>query len=85
MPEISRFFGISIRMYYDDHAPPHFHAKHGGHRIKVYLDSGVVEGRFPRRSLRLVLEWYHLHRAELLEDWHLAVRKKALKPIAPLE
>jgi hypothetical protein len=85
MPEISRFFGILIRMYYDDHAPPHFHAKHGGDEIKVYLESGAIEGRFPSRPLRQVLEWYDLHRAELQEDWQLAAQRKPLKPIAPLE
>lgn len=85
MPEISRFLGIVIRMYYRDHAPPHFHAEYGRYEIVVDLDTGVVKGRFPPRSLRHVLEWYDLHRAELQEDWKLAERGKPLKPIHPLE
>ena len=56
MPEISRFLGIIIYMYFDEHPPPHFHAKYGSYEILVYLDDGVVEGRFPRRALRHVLE-----------------------------
>jgi hypothetical protein len=56
MPEISRFFGIVIKMFYRDHAPPHFHAVYAEHEILVYLDSGVVEGQFPTRALSLVLE-----------------------------
>jgi hypothetical protein len=85
MLEISRFFGIVIRMYYRDHAAPHFHARYGEHAIVVDIGTGSVEGRFPRRALRLVLEWYALHRAELLEDWQLAEQRKVLKTIDPLE
>jgi hypothetical protein len=85
MPEISRFFGIVIKMFYWDHAPPHFHAVYGEHEILVYLDSGAVEGQFPTRALSLVLEWYRLHSAELHEDWRLASERKPLKAIQPLE
>ena len=56
MPEISRFLGIIIYMYFDEHPPPHFHAKYGSYEILVYLDDGAVEGRFPRRALRHVLK-----------------------------
>lgn len=85
MPEISRFLGIVIRMYYREHAPPHFHAEYGGFEITVDVETGHVQGSFPPRSKRHVLEWYHLHRAELREDWELAARRKPLKRIAPLE
>ena len=85
MPEISRFLGIVIRMFYRDHAPPHFHAVYGEHEILVYLESGLVEGQFPARALSLVLEWYRLHSAELSEDWRLASERKPLKAIRPLE
>ena len=85
MPEISRFLGIVIAMYYNDHAPPHFHAKYGDHEITVRIADGVVDGRFPRRALNLVLEWYNLHRAELIEDWELARERKPLRRIDPLE
>lgn len=84
VPELSRFLGIVVRMYYRDHFPPHFHARYGNSMV-VQLDSWVVEGRFPPRALRLVLEWAELHRAELHEDWNLARLGKPLKPIPPLE
>ena len=57
MPEISRFLGIVIIMYYNDHAPPHFHARYGGFEITVRIADELVEGRFPRRALGHVLEW----------------------------
>ena len=61
MPEISRFLGIVIRMYYRDHALPHFHALYGDYEILVEIDSGVVTGNFPRRALSAVLEWAELN------------------------
>jgi hypothetical protein len=85
LPEISRFLGIIIAMYYRDHRPPHFHAKYGSYEIVVSLADGVVEGRFPRRALQHVLEWYATHRQALLENWELAEQRKPLKPIPPLE
>jgi hypothetical protein len=56
MPEISRFLGIVIRMFYRDHAPPHFHAEYGAYEITVEIETGIVEGKFPKRALRAVLE-----------------------------
>jgi hypothetical protein len=85
MPEISRFLGIVIRMYYREHAPPHFHARYGEHEVVVHIETGFVEGRFPRRALHHVLEWWELHRGELSEDWNLAAAGAPLRPIAPLE
>ena len=85
MPEISRFLGIVIKMYYREHAPPHFHAQYGRYEVVVDLGSGVVKGRFPPRSLRHVLEWYDLHRTELEENWKLAQQGRPLHPIRPLE
>jgi hypothetical protein len=85
MPEISRFLGIVIAMFYRDHAPPHFHAIYGEYEITIDIDGGVVHGDFPKRALRAVLEWLDLHKDELLEDWRLAEAKKPLKKIEPLE
>jgi hypothetical protein len=86
LPEISRFLGIIIAMYYNDHAPPHFHAKYGDFEAVIAIDTGeVVEGRLPPRVLGLVQEWRECHRADLTEDWNLARERKALKPIEPLE
>lgn len=85
MPEISRFLGIATRMYYRDHAPPRFHAEYGDYEITVEIGSGAVEGRFPRRALAAVLDWYHLHRDELAENWELAGQRQPLNRIDPLE
>jgi len=85
MPEICRFLGIVIYMLYDDHGPPHFHAEYGEYKITVEIMTGVVEGRFPRRALRVLMEWYEIYRDALLEDWDLACRHEPLKKIPPLE
>lgn len=85
MPEISRFFGIVIYMYYDEHNPPHFHAEYGEHFIKIDIESGAVEGRFPKKALKAVIEWNNLHKDELLADWKLAVIGKPLNKIEPLK
>ncbi len=72
-------------MFYRDHDPPHFHAVYGDFEITVEIESGMIEGQFPKRALRHVLEWYELHKDELREDWELARNKQTLKKIAPLE
>jgi hypothetical protein len=85
MPEISRFLGVVIAIFYRDHDPPHFHATYGGYEITVGIRDGVVEGRFPRRALGHVLEWLDLHRDELFENWERARARQPLEPIPPLE
>ena len=72
-------------MYYKDHNPPHFHAEYGEYTITIELETGVVDGKFPRRALSAVLEWYELHKEELMKDWELAQEKKPLNKIEPLE
>ena len=85
MPELSRVLGIVVYMLYDDHRPPHFHADYAEYRITVEIETGVVEGRFPRRALRAVMEWHELHRDELSADWQRAERHEPLQKISPLE
>ncbi|MCP4114093.1 MAG: DUF4160 domain-containing protein [Desulfobacteraceae bacterium] len=85
MPIISRFLGIIIVMYWQDHAPPHFHAKYGGYEISVDIHTGLVAGRFPKRALRHVLEWYDLHKNELLEAWERCSANELPGSIEPLE
>jgi len=86
MPEISRFLGIVIAIYYNDHAPPHFHARYGDHEIRVEIESGsILSGSFPKRAQQLVLEWLDLHRHEVMEDWKLAEQRRPLRKIEPLE
>ena len=72
-------------MYWDDHAPPHFHAKYAEHEITVNIHTGAVEGKFPKRALRHVLEWYTMHKDELTENWGRFQKKEPLRPIEPLE
>ncbi len=86
MPEISRFFGIVIAIYWKEHGAPHFHAKYAGHRASFSIaDLRLLEGSLPPRVRALVLEWAFLHRDELMADWELAMAKKPLLPIEPLE
>ena len=85
MPELSRFLGIVIAMYYRDHGPAHFHAYYGDFEITVEIETGVVNGNFPKRALSHVLDWSALHRRALLEDWQLAGQRKPLNKIEPLE
>lgn len=85
MPEVSRFLGIVIGIFYSEHGAPHFHAAYGEHEISVEVESGAIHGEFPPRALRLVREWATLHTQELLEDWQLARQGWPLKPIKPLE
>jgi hypothetical protein len=85
MPVISRFLGIIIAMYWDDHAPPHFHAKYGEYEITVNIHTGIITGKFPKRALRHVLEWYELHQNELITDWELCQQDEQPNPIDPLE
>jgi hypothetical protein len=85
MPEISRFFGIVVTMYYDEHGQPHFQARAGQHLVSIEIQSLIVRGEFPGVKLRLVLDWADLHRAELLENWERARRGLPLLPIEPLK
>ena len=86
MPAISRFFGIVIAMYYNDHAPPHFHARYGEYEATFSIDTlAVLEGSLPRRAGALVLEWASQHREELVRDWELARQALPLQAIPPLE
>lgn len=85
MPTICLFYGIMICMFWNDHAPPHFHAKYGEYEGIIDIrELRMLEGNLPRRALSLVLEWAELHQNELLEDWDLCIRKKKPKKIEPL-
>lgn len=68
MPEISRFLGIIIAIFYRDHEPPHFHARHGEYEVTVEIETGLIQGDFPKGALAQVLKWYLMHKEELLED-----------------
>ena len=86
MPVISRFFGILIAIYWDDHAPPHFHAKYSGEEAVIEIQTGqVIKGSLSKKALSLVEEWRKLHVNELMSDWELARQRKPLHYIEPLE
>jgi len=85
VPTISRFFGIVIAMFYDDHGFPHFHARHPDGEAKVRIDNlEVMDSTLGRRQLRLVLAWAELHQAELHENWRRARAGATLNEIEPL-
>jgi len=85
MPEISRFYGIVVQMYFGDHPPPHFHARYAGQTAKIDIDAlAVIEGRLPARALGLVIEWAALHQQELREAFLRAANSQAPGKIEPL-
>ena len=86
MPVVSRFFGIAIAFYWEDHLPPHFHAKYSGEEAMIDIRTGeVLEGVTSRRALAMVEEWRTLHEAELLDNWERARNRQPLAYIPPLE
>jgi len=86
VPAISRFFGIVIAMYFDDHGPPHFHARHSEGSAKVRVDTlEVIESSLGRRQLRFVLAWAELHQDDLSENWRRARAGETLRQVEPLQ
>ena len=86
VPELARFYGIVVRMYFDEHPPAHFHAYYGEHDAAFRLDTlQVARGSLPSRALRLVVEWALAHEAELRENWRRVETGEPLMPIPPLE
>lgn len=86
MPEVSRFFGIVIRIFFSDHDPPHLHADYGGHEALIEIETlAILRGELPRRALAMVLEWGVIHREELRRNWLLARSGKPVEPITPLD
>jgi hypothetical protein len=86
MPELSRFFGIVIGVFYREHGRPHFHAVYGEFEAVIDIETGgVIEGELPKRALSLISEWQNAHMGELRENWERARQHKELKKIPPLE
>lgn len=86
MPEVSRFYGIIIALYYNEHNPPHFHAKYGEFKAEIDIRTlQILNGELPKRAKNLVLEWADEHREELMNDWELARQNAELKAIEPLK
>jgi hypothetical protein len=86
MPEISRFLGIIVTMYYNDHPPPHFHIRYNQQKAIIDLETlSILEGKLSPRILGLVIEWAAIHQIELLDNWQRAREQNPLEKIAPLE
>lgn len=85
MPELSRFFGIIIAMFGDDHNPPHFHVRYGDNEAIITIKDGIVEGELPRKVLKDVFKWMDLHQAELSENWQRLQDGKDIVKIEPLK
>ncbi len=85
MPTISTFYGILIRMFFNDHTPPHFHARYGEFEATIDIETlAIIRGQLPLRALSLVQEWAMMHREELLEDWRLCRERTPPRRIEPL-
>lgn len=84
MPEISRFYGITIYMFYNEHNPPHVHVNYQEYSAVIEINSGKVKGKFPRRALSLLNEWKGIHKKELNENWEFSGKRIPLKSIKAL-
>jgi phosphomannomutase len=86
MPEICRFYGIIIAMFYSEHNPPHFHARYGNDKVAIEIKSlRVLEGWIPPRALGLVMEWASQHKEELMQNWEQARNSRHPDKIEPLK
>ena len=84
MPEICRFYGIIIKMFFNEHNPPHFHVEYQDFKAIITIKDGVVEGKMPRIALKLIFEWMEQHKEDLLKNWENVENKKPLSNIEPL-
>ncbi len=85
MPEISRFYGIIIKMFFNEHNPPHFHAEYQGFKVSISIEGGIVEGKMPKRALKLIFEWLEIHKDELTENWKSIEESGYYNKIEPLK
>jgi len=85
MPELSRFYGIVITMYADDHNPPHFHAEYNGRKALFNINDGeFIKGNLPKKEARLVLAWYEIYKDELFQNWNKLKTGQGFDKINPL-
>jgi hypothetical protein len=84
MPTVSRFYGIVVFMNYNDHEPPHFHARYQDGEVTVEIETGTVRGIMSKRALRMIFEWSDTYREDLLDNWDRARERRPLKQIPPL-
>jgi hypothetical protein len=85
MPELSRFLGMIISIYFDDHNPPHFHVAYNEDEALIAInDLSVLKGNLPPRVMGLAMEWARLHQAELLENWNMVQADGKYFKVEPL-
>jgi hypothetical protein len=84
MPEICRFYGIIIKMFYNEHNPPHIHVEYQDFKAIITINEGIIEGKMPKTALKLIFEWMELHKDDLLKNWEKIESKKPLDSIEPL-
>lgn len=84
MPSISFFYGIVITMYFDDHNPPHFHAKYQGHEAEFSFDGTLLNGKLPEKQTRMVQAWAAIHEDDLITNWELLEAQSQPEKIDPL-
>jgi hypothetical protein len=85
MPEISRFYGIIIQMFFNDHNPPHFHAVYGEYKAIINIQDDIIDGFMPKRALKMIFEWMEIHKEELLKNWELTQKGNLPEKIEPLK
>ena len=85
MPEISKFYGIVISMYPNDHNPPHFHVKYEEYRAIVEIKTGLIIGEMPRRALNIVFEWLDVRKDELMDNWEKLQNGESANKVKPLD
>lgn len=85
MPEISRFYGVIILMFIDDHNPPHIHVHYAGTRTSISIEDHVVHGSLPKRLQKIVIKWMDEHHGELVENWNRLKRMQDPYPVEPFE
>jgi len=85
MPEISRFYGIIIKMYFNEHNPPHFHIEYQDYEAVMNIETGELTGKMSRRALNLVYDWLDQNKEALLENWKRIEERKPLNKIKPLD
>lgn len=85
MPEVSRFYGIVIKMFFDDHDPPHFQVEYREYDAIIFIQDGRMKGELPRRAIRMVYEWLDLHQKELMENWNSIQETGVFNKIEPLK
>ncbi len=85
MPEISRFLGIIIYMYFNEHNPPHFHAVYNEHKASIAIETlGIIEGKLPSKVFSLVVEWAQDHKQELFDNWNTLKLTGTYEKVKPL-